>query len=146
MKMYTLTVHVHVPSICMLTKPNAKEALTLPQKRILVVDDELDIRNLVRIILEKNGYEVSLADTAVEGVLKAKSELPDLILWDAILDGPVCKILKSQEKTKHILIVISSIFPIKLDENSERYADGYLQKPFNTDELLAEVEKHFNVE
>ena len=114
------------------------------KKKILVTDAEADIVNLIKIILEKNGYEVSLADTAVEGVLKAKSELPDLILWDEILDGLVCKILKTQEKTKHIPILISTILPIALDENSKKYADGYLQKPFDISELPTEIQKYLN--
>jgi DNA-binding response OmpR family regulator len=112
------------------------------KKKILVADVGLDTLDLTKIILEKYEYEVLTAATSVEGVLKAKSELPDLILWDAALDHQVCKILKSQEETKHIPIVISTILPITLDENSKKYADGYLRKPFNTDELLAEVGKH----
>jgi DNA-binding response OmpR family regulator len=116
--------------------------LAIPQKKILVADVELDTLNLIKIILEKDGYEVSTAATSVEGVLKAKSEQPDIILWDAAFGWQVCKILKSQEETKHIPIVISTILPITLDENSKKYADGRLQKPFKANELLTEVEKH----
>ena len=112
------------------------------KKKILVADVELDTLNLIKIILEKDGYEVSTAPTSVEGTLKAKSELPDVILWDAAFGWEVCKILKSQEETKHIPIVMSTIPPITLDENSKKYVDGHLQKPFKANELLTEVKKH----
>jgi CheY-like chemotaxis protein len=112
------------------------------RKKILVADVGLDTLDLIKIILEKHGYEVSTAPTSVEGVLKAKSELPDVILWDAAFGWEVCKTLKSQEETKHIPIVISTTLPITLDENSKKYADGHLQKPFKPNELLAELEKH----
>lgn len=119
------------------------------KKRILVTEAEADILKLIKIILENDGYEVSLADTAVEGVLKAKSEQPDLILWDAVFDVQVCKILKLQEKTKQIPIVISTVLPVTPDENSERYsgefvADGYVLKPFSPNELLTEVKRHLS--
>jgi len=120
--------------------------------KILVADDDLDFRNLLKIILEKNGYQVSLAANGVEALRKAISELPDLILLDVVMPAKtgweVCKILKSQDRTKHIPIVILTILSVTLgDENSKRYAeeagaDSYLQKPFNEDELLTEVKKY----
>jgi CheY-like chemotaxis protein len=60
----------------------------------------------------------------------------------------VCKILKSQEKTKHIPIIIFTVLSVAIgDENSKRRAeeagaDGYIPKPFNTNELLSEVKKY----
>lgn len=121
-------------------------------KKILVADDDLDIRNLLKIILEKNGYQVSLAANGVEGLRKAISELPDLILLDVVMPAKtgweVCKILKSQDITKHIPVIILTILSLTLgNENSRRYAeeagaDSCLQKPFNSDELLTEIKKY----
>ena len=126
--------------------------MALP-KKILVADDELDIRNLTRIILEKNGYQVSLATNGEEAAQKAEKELPDLILLDVVLPAKsgweVCKILKSQDRTKHIPIIIFTVLSVTVgDENTMRYAeesgaDGYLPKPFRKEELLTEVEKYF---
>jgi len=122
--------------------------------RILVADDEPDIRNLVRMILEKNGYQVSLASNGVEALQKAETELPDLILLDVVMPAKsgweACKTLKSQEKTKHIPVVIFSVLSTILgDDVSRKHADeygcdGYLAKPFTPDGLLAEVKKHLD--
>ena len=125
----------------------------MPQK-ILVADDELDIRNLIKIILEKNNYQVTVAANGVEALEKAESELPALILLDVIMPAKtgweVCKILKSKEKTKHIPIIIFTALSVVVgDKASMKYAeeagaDGYLPKPFNTEELLAQIKKHLN--
>lgn len=123
-------------------------------KKILVADDELDIRNLAKIILEKNGYQVSLAANGAEALQKAENELPDLILLDVVMPAKsgweVCKTLKSQTKTKHIPIVIFTVLSTLLgDDVSRKHADeagcdGYLAKPFNTNQLLTEVKKHLD--
>lgn len=123
-------------------------------KKILVADDELDIRNLAKIILEENGYQVSLAANGAEALQKAENELPDLILLDVVMPArtgwEVCKTLKSQEKTKHIPVVIFTVLSRLLgDDVSRKHAeesgcDGYLAKPFNTDQLLTEVKKYLD--
>ena len=122
--------------------------------RILVADDEPDIRNLVRMILEGEGYQVFLASNGAEALQKAEIELPDLILLDVVMPAKsgweVCKTLKSQEKTKHIPVIICSVlFTVLGDDVSRKHAedygcDGYLAKPFTPDGLLAEVKKHLD--
>jgi len=119
--------------------------------RILVADDEPDIRNLIRMILGGKGYEVSLASNGAEALQKAETELPDLILLDVVMPAKsgweVCKTLKSQEKTKHIPVIIFSVLSQVLGndvskKHAEEYGcDGYLAKPFTPDGLLAEVKK-----
>jgi CheY-like chemotaxis protein len=120
-------------------------------KKILVTEDDLDIRNLLKIILEKNGYQVSLAANGVEALEKAESELPNLILLDVVMPAKsgweVCKILKSQDKTKHIPIVIFTALSLMLGKKSKGHAEeaganGYLPKPFNENELLTEVKRY----
>jgi CheY-like chemotaxis protein len=122
--------------------------------RILVADDELDTRNLVRMILERQGYQVSLASNGVEALQKAETELPDLILLDVVMPAKsgweVCKTLKSQDKTKHIPVVIFTVLSTLLGNDvSKKHADesgcdGYIAKPFNTNQLLTEVKKHLD--
>jgi CheY-like chemotaxis protein len=120
-------------------------------KKILVADDELDIRNLVKKILEKNGYQVSLATNGVEALQKAETELPDLILLDVVMPKngwDVCKTLKSQEKTKHIPIIIFTVLSVAIGDDSswtyaeEAGANDYIPKPFNKEELLTKVKKY----
>jgi DNA-binding response OmpR family regulator len=136
----------------MTPEPKPEKGSAMPRKKILVVEDELDIRNLVKMILEKNGYQVILARNGLEALREAIIELPDLILLDVVMPAKsgweVCKILKSQDRTKHIPIIILTVLSLTLgDENSRRYAgeagaDGYVPKPFTANELLSEVKKY----
>ncbi len=124
--------------------------------RVLVADDELDIRFLVKTILEKNGYEVLLARDGAEALQKARSEVPDLILLDVMMPErsgwEVCRILKSQDNTRHIPIVMFSALSVILDNHDvqqqakEVGADDYLPKPFNATELINMVRKNESVQ
>jgi len=122
--------------------------------KILVVDDEPDIANLTKMILELEGYQVLVASDGVEALQKAKVELPDLILLDVILPAKtgleVCKILKSQDRTKHIPVVIFTVLSkiigngVSKKHADESGCDGYLAKPFTPEGLLTEVKKHLD--
>lgn len=82
------------------------------KKRILIVDDDLMIHQLLRHILEFEGYRVDTAKDGVEGVDKAKSFQPDLVLMDYMmpnLDGLAgCKAIKTDPQTKNIPVIILS--------------------------------------
>jgi CheY-like chemotaxis protein len=105
-------------------------------------------------ILEREGYDVSLASNGVEALRKAEAELPDLIFLDVVMPAKsgweVCKTLKSQDKTKHIPVVIFTVLSKLLGNDvSRKHADesgcdGYIAKPFNTDQLLTEVKKYLD--
>ncbi|MDD5502461.1 MAG: response regulator [Candidatus Thermoplasmatota archaeon] len=116
--------------------------------RILVVDDEEDIRNLAKITLEGEGYKVSTAADGDEAVAKALAEVPDLVLLDIVLPGKsgfdVCKIIKQDPKTKFVPVILFSALGRDTDKRmgKEAGADGYIVKPFAIDILLAEIEKH----
>ncbi len=117
---------------------------------ILVVDDEPDMVNLARIILEKNGYRLVAAVDGDEALQKAAIKVPDLILLDFVLPGKsgleVCKFLKSQDKTKHIPVVMFTALGRDVDRKltAEAGADGYFRKPFPPEALVAEVKKHLD--
>jgi DNA-binding response OmpR family regulator len=78
--------------------------------KILVVDDEQDMIELLAYNLEQNGYEVLTATTGLEALNKARRHLPDLILLDLMLDGidgyTVCEILRSQPSTATVPVLI----------------------------------------
>lgn len=114
-------------------------------KRVLCVDDDPDIRSLLRLILEDEGHEVHEAGNGVEGTKLAQGLLPDLILLDVVMplaDGfTVCKILKGNKATAHIPILM-------LTTRSERAAvevglaagaDDYAVKPIQMRDLARRV-------
>lgn len=114
--------------------------------KILVVDDEVNIRNLAQMILEGEGYHVLTASDGDDALQKVESEIPDLIFLDLRMPGKtgteVCKILKSQDRTKHIPVIIFTASSYDFDKTvAEAGADGYFRKPFVTQTLLAEAKK-----
>jgi two-component system phosphate regulon response regulator PhoB len=112
-------------------------------ERILVVDDEEDILELVRYNLAREGFQVTSVTTGEEALKKAKSDSPDLVVLDLMLpviDGlEVCKILKSDPKTQHIPIVMLTAKGEEADivTGLELGADDYITKPFSPRVLLA---------
>ena len=119
----------------------------MDKKRILVVDDEEDILNVLRFRLEANNYEVLVASDGQEGLNKARSEKPDLMILDLMLpklDGyKVCRMLKFDEAYKLIPIIIFTARAQKKDEelSMEMGADAYIQKPFEPEMLLGKIKE-----
>lgn len=116
--------------------------------KILVVDDEPDLRLLVRMTLEGNGYEVEEASTAAEAVERAVTVRPALILLDIRLpdsDGfEVLRTLKSTAELADTPVVMMSAHssPPTLQKAQLIGSHDYLVKPFKQDALLELVKKH----
>ncbi len=115
------------------------------QEKILVVDDEKDIVELLQYNLEKEGYKITAASSGEECLEKIKTDLPDLILLDLMLpkiDGlEVSKILKNNPQTSNIPIIMLTAKGAETDIvlGLELGADDYITKPFKVRELLARV-------
>ncbi len=114
--------------------------------KILVIDDEPDIREIVRLYLTEEGFEVIEAGNGQDGIIKAQNEQPDLIVLDIMMPGingfEVAKHLKDDPNTKDIPIVILSV----LAQDSQ-YRHGildYISKPFRQEELVGIVRKIFD--
>ena len=113
--------------------------------KILIADDESDIRVLVRFILERQGFEVVEASNGIEAVTVARQELPDLILLDVRMPGmtgnEVSQHLKETEATKDIPVVFlsASSQASEVAEGLESGAVAYVTKPFSPRELVAQV-------
>ena len=122
----------------------------MEQKRILVVDDEVELAEMLKIRLEANGYHVLIACDGQEGFEKAKKEKPDLIILDLMLpkiDGyKVCGLLKADSRFKKIPIVLFSARAQDSDKQmgQEVGADAYLTKPFEPATLLAKIKDLLN--
>ncbi|MDD5016207.1 MAG: response regulator, partial [Atribacterota bacterium] len=115
------------------------------KEKILVVDDEKDIIELLQYNLEKEGYKISAVFSGEQCLENAKTELPDLILLDLMLpeiDGlDVCKFLKNNPQTSHIPIIMLTAKGEEPDIvlGLELGSDDYITKPFKIRELLARV-------
>ena len=115
------------------------------KERILVVDDEEDILELVRYNLAREGYHVAGALSGEDALRKARSQAFDLIVLDLMLPGidglEVTKILKANEKTRHIPIVMLTAKGEETDivTGLELGADDYITKPFSPRVLIARV-------
>jgi len=117
----------------------------LSGEKILVVDDETYIVELVSFNLEKEGYEVRVAYDGLSALKKAKAELPDLIILDIMLpkmDGlEVCRNVKQDNDCKTIPIIMLTAKGEEFDTilGLETGADDYITKPFSPRELVARV-------
>ena len=115
-------------------------------KKILVVDDEPDVVELLESRLRSGGYEVVTASNGEECLEKAVKHNPDLILLDILmpkLNGfETCKRLKENDKTKDTpVIMLTSLAQEKdLSKGLERGVCCFITKPFNPEDLLFEVQ------
>ncbi|MDO7787393.1 winged helix-turn-helix domain-containing protein [Desulforamulus aquiferis] len=113
--------------------------------KILVIDDEDNILELIKFNLEKDGHQVILAKNGEEGLHFAKVELPDLIILDVMIPEPdgleVCRKLRHDDNTSSIPILMISARGDILDRvvGLEMGADDYIPKPFSPRELNARV-------
>ncbi|MBT3182238.1 MAG: response regulator [Deltaproteobacteria bacterium] len=117
------------------------------KKKILVVDDEKSMTNLLKKRIESASYDVSIASDGQEGLNKARLEMPDLIVADVMmprLDGyHMCRLLKFDEKYKNIPIIMLT----SRDNDQDRMtanavgADAYVTKPFKGEELMSNIKK-----
>jgi len=123
-------------------------------KKILIVEDDLDIAEMVSYNLKKEGYKTSFVSNGRKAVNLIKNQKPDLIILDLMLpeiDGlEICRILKSKEDTLAIPIIMLTAKSQETDKviGLEMGADDYLAKPFSPRELIARIKavlRRYNV-
>ncbi|MGQ9509035.1 MAG: response regulator [Thermodesulfobacteriota bacterium] len=118
-----------------------------PKKRILIVEDQSVISEMLKMRLEAHSYEVIAAGDGEEGLKKAYQDKPDLILLDIMLprmDGyKICQILKSDPKSQSIpIIILSGRTPQEIEEVGKKVgADVCFSKPFEADALLKKIDE-----
>jgi two-component system alkaline phosphatase synthesis response regulator PhoP len=117
----------------------------MPSSKILIVDDEEDILELLRFNLSREGFQVLCAASGEEALEKVKTEMPDLILLDLMLPGmdglDVARDVKNQAPTKEIPIVMLTAKGEEADivKGLEIGADDYITKPFSRKVLTARI-------
>lgn len=116
-------------------------------KKILVVDDQLQVRELVEVTLRGGDYNVIQASSGEEAVETVKKEKPDLVIMDIMMPGGMdgleaTKIIKNNPETKNCKVIMLTAKgqddDIKMGE--EAGADGYFIKPFSPLELISKIE------
>ena len=115
------------------------------RKKILIIEDEKDIRDLLQHYLKKEGYDVQVAEDGDFGLRKLAKERYDLVLLDLMLprmDGlEVCRVLRSQAQTANLPVIMLTAKGEEIDRvvGFEVGADDYVIKPFSPRELLLRV-------
>ena len=116
-------------------------------KKILLIEDDLDISKIITYRLEKEKYQTLVSYDGKNGIQTVREESPDLILLDLnipVISGyDVCRKIKKDKELKSIPVIILSASGLEASEKSMKCgADDYLLKPFEMEELLKMIEKH----
>lgn len=113
--------------------------------KVLVIEDDYGIQELLRYNLKNNGYEVIIVDNGDEGYNMALKEMPDIILLDLMIPGidglEVCKKIRMNELIRNIPIIMVTAKGEELDKilGLELGADDYVTKPFSVKEIIARI-------
>lgn len=116
------------------------------KKNIFIVEDDPEMRDVTRLVLERAGYRVDEAGTAEEGLAAIQRKLPDLVVSDIQLPGisgiRFCEILRQEERTRGIPLILLTVMGKNPDKvrGLKTGADDYITKPYDPSEFLARVE------
>jgi DNA-binding response OmpR family regulator len=143
-------LHYQSGQVYLLDKCNNIKAGDMMAKRILIVDDEADIIEMLKIRLESLGYDTSAAVNGEEALRKVNEEKPNLVLLDVMMPPPngfqVCRIIKDDPDLKHIPVIMLTAKSTDSDKfwGMESGAEDYVTKPYNADELLEKIKAIIN--
>lgn len=123
-------------------------------KKILIIDDDLDLIEATRVVLEDKGYKVSSANNKDEGFKAVEETHPDLIIMDVMMDKmsdgfDLSRKLKNNDCHKHIpILMMTSVgektgfkFSEAAGDKTWLPVDGFVEKPVKPDNLIAKIEK-----
>ena len=112
-------------------------------KTVLIVEDDRNIADLLRLYLEKEGYTVVIAPDGMRGVEQFRTVHPSLVLLDVMLPGldgwGVCRAIRAESQTPIIMLTAKSETEDKVN-GLKQGADDYITKPFEMKEVLARIE------
>jgi len=117
------------------------------QHKILVVDDETDVIDMLVVNLRGAGFQVTSVEDGSSALAKARSESPSLIILDLMLPGmsglEICKVLKGDAATRHIPVIMLTAKGEEVDKivGLELGADDYVTKPFSPRELILRINR-----
>ncbi len=115
----------------------------------MIVDDEPDMREMVNLMMQKEGFETEMAENGSDFLDRIDSFDPDIVTLDVMMPGPTTeeileKLKKKKSKPKVILLTV-----VRFDRDEKRLFEQrnvveYIEKPFNVDDLIDTVKKHEN--
>ncbi len=117
-------------------------------KRVLIIEDDIDILEAIQLALEINGYTVKTATRGEQGLEIANTNQPDIIILDYFLAGSngatICRKLKQSESTKHIPVIMTSAHPAAYQAGVEHGADSFIAKPFSIIDFMNKIGQSLN--
>lgn len=115
----------------------------MEKKRIHILEDDQEIRNVIEILLSDEGFELQLSSSFADLKRNIQDAMPDLFLLDVMLpDGngaEICEDLKTDIFTKHIPIIVMSAQNNSEQKAIDAFADDYISKPFDIDDVLNRI-------
>jgi two-component system, OmpR family, phosphate regulon response regulator PhoB len=115
-------------------------------KKILIVEDHMDIRKLLRMTLEFDDFEIHEADTGDAGWAKAQDLRPHMVLLDVMMPGAlngldVCRLIKNDPRMRHtkVIMLTARVHAADREAGAAAGADDYLMKPFSTLQVLETI-------
>jgi DNA-binding response OmpR family regulator len=133
-------------SAAILRGPTSRVMKEVPQvsARILVVEDQPDVAQLIEVVLKGEGHTVAIAPDGAQGLMLSRDWDPDLILMDIMLPGvdggTLISRLREDKETADVPIIAMSASRTLRDRSEELQADALLSKPFDVDALLVQVQ------
>jgi len=120
----------------------------IAMSKVMVVDDEEDLRNLVKLVMEREGFEVETAENGKDFLEKVSKFKPDFVILDVMMPGLTTKEILEKLKEKNVdpKIMLLTVVRFSDDEIKKLAEKGkivdYLTKPFDVPELISTVKKH----
>jgi CheY-like chemotaxis protein len=112
-------------------------------RKVLIIDDDPDVRTVMNILLKKQGYEVETASRKEEAMEKLHVFHPSVVLMDVLLSGAdgreLCQEIKAHPKFRDIPVLMFSAHPGAAGNFASYGADDFITKPINTDTLLEKI-------
>jgi DNA-binding response OmpR family regulator len=116
--------------------------------KVLIIDDDPDVRTVMNVLMKKQGYEVETAVNREDALLKLEEFQPSVILLDVLLSGTdgreLCREIKENEEMKSIPVIMVSAHPSAAENIGHYGADDFISKPINTSSLLEKMDRLVN--
>jgi DNA-binding response OmpR family regulator len=112
--------------------------------KILIIDDDPDVRTVMNVLMKKHGYLVETASHKEEALQKLDDFEPSVVLLSGVDGRELCKDIKANDATKEIQVMMISAHPGAAENIHSYGADDFISKPVNTELLLEKLERLVN--